>query len=336
MTTKNNYQGVLQHPIGSGFNAASTTDDVIKGINLAGKTAIVTGGFSGIGLETTRSLAKAGAEVVVISRAIDKEMANGALAGIPHVELEEVDLMDPASIDRFADRFLASGRALHLLINNAGIMFVPLRRDTRGIESQLATNYLAAFHLTAKLWSALKKAKEARVINVSSQGHQFGPFHFDDPNFEHHKYESLTAYGQSKTAVNLFSMELDARALAHGIRIFAVHPGNTAGTNLAKEANVETLQKIGLLDEKGAIKKEIADTLKTIPQGAATTVWCATSPLLNDLGGVYCEDGDIAIIAPETSEGLTLGVKPYSLDKDNAKRLWGLSEQLTGITFQAN
>ena len=204
---QNNYQGALQQPISSGFNAKSTTNDVIKGIDLTGKIAIVTGGNTGIGLETTRTLAAAGATVIVPARDMHKAAKN--LQGIANVEIAAMDLMSPMSIEAFTDKFLASGRPLHLLINNAGIMWVPLRRDERGIESQLATNYLAQFQLTARLWPALKKANGARVINVSSQGHHFAPFNFEDPNFLHRQYETLLGYGQSKTAVNLFSMELD-------------------------------------------------------------------------------------------------------------------------------
>ncbi|SHF90270.1 NAD(P)-dependent dehydrogenase, short-chain alcohol dehydrogenase family [Fodinibius roseus] len=323
--------GTLQKPIGSGFGATSTAGDVIKGIDLTGKTAIVTGGYSGIGLETTKTLAAAGATVIVPARPIEKAKAQENLAGIANIELEEIDLMDYVSVNRFAERFLASGRPLHLLVNNAGIMFVPLRRDSRGIESQLVTNYLAPFQLTAKLWGALKKANGARVVNVSSQGHQFAPLDFDDPNFENREYETLSGYGQSKTAVNLFTLELDNRAKAFGVRAYSVHPGNTAGTDLAKEASVELLQQIGLLDDEGNMIPEVAASLKTIPQGAATTIWCATSPLLNDIGGVYCEDADIAELA--SGEGVSAGVKPYSLDEASAKRLWKLSEEMTGVTF---
>jgi NAD(P)-dependent dehydrogenase (short-subunit alcohol dehydrogenase family) len=161
---QNNYGGVLQKPIGSGFNALSTTSDVIEGIDLTGKVAIVTGGNTGIGLETVKTLSKAGATVIIPARDVEKAQKN--LQGIPNVEIEQMDLIDRASIDAFADKFLASGRPLHILINNAGIMFVPLRRDSEGIESQLATNYLAPFRLTARLWPALKKANGARVVNI--------------------------------------------------------------------------------------------------------------------------------------------------------------------------
>lgn len=327
---QNNYQGALQQPIGSGFSATATTNEVIKGIDLRGKNIIVTGGNTGIGLETTKTLANAGATVIVAARDIEKAKKN--LDGIKNVELEVMDVMNPDSITAFSKKFLASNRPLHTLINNAGIMWVPLRRDSRGFESQLATNYLGQFHLTAMLFPALKKANGARVINVSSLGHQMAPFNFEDPNFLHREYESLQAYGQSKTAGNLFAMELDNRAKAFNVRAYSLHPGSIGGTELGREASLELFQKMGFLDENGAMLPEVAARLKNIPQGAATTVWCATSPLLDTIGGVYCEDTDIAPLANEASVG-SYGVELYSLDESNAKKLWDLSEQLTGVSF---
>jgi len=329
---QNNYQGALQKPINSGFNAKSTSEEVIKGFDLTGKIAIVTGGNTGIGLETVKILASAGATVIVPARDIEKAKKN--LQGIKNVELEAMDLTNTDSIYAFAEKFLASNRPLHLLINNAGIMWVPLRRNNRGIESQLATNYLAQFQLTAKLWAALKKAKGARVINVSSHGHQFAPFNFEDPNFEKRAYETLQSYGQSKTASNLFALELDNRAKAYNVRAYSLHPGSIGGTELAREAPLELFIKMGFCDEKGNLFPEVAASLKTIPQGAATTLWCATSPLLDNIGGVYCEDVNIAELASDLST--SNGVKAYSLDKVNAKRLWKLSEEMTGITFNVD
>lgn len=326
---QNNYQGALQQPAGSGFNAKSTSDDVIKGIDLTGKIAIVTGGNTGIGLETTKVLAAAGATVIVPARDVEKATKN--LLGIANVEIAAMDLMSPASIDAFADSFWASNRPLHLLINNAGIMWVPLRRDERGIESQLATNYLAQFQLTARLWPALKKANGARGINVSSHGHHFAPFNFEDPNFLHREYETLLGYGQSKTAVNLFSMELDNRARGSNVSVYSVHPGSIGGTELGREAPLELFQKMGFLDADGNMLPEVAAALKTVPQGAATTVWCATSPLLDNIGGVYCEDADIAPLAADISN--PQGVSPYSVDEASAKKLWALTEEMTGVKF---
>jgi NAD(P)-dependent dehydrogenase (short-subunit alcohol dehydrogenase family) len=326
---QNNYAGALQKPIGSGFDATSTTNDVIKGIDLKGKIAIVTGGGTGIGLETVKTLSKAGATIIVPARDVEKAKQN--LKGVSNIEIEELDLINPDSVDTFAKKFLASGRPLHLLINNAGIMFVPLRRDAKGNESQFATNYLSVFRLTARLWDALKKANGARVLNVSSLGHHFAPFNFEDPNFENHEYQTLQAYGHSKTAVNLFSLELDHRAKSSGVRAYSIHPGNIWGTELTREAPIEILQQFGFLDDKGNPVQEVIDSLKTIPQGAATTIWAATSPLLDEIGGVYLEDVDIAELAIDSS--IPNGVKPYSLDEGSAKQLWKLTEELTGVVF---
>lgn len=326
----------MQIPLGSGFNASSTASDVIRGIDLTGKIAIVTGGNSGIGLETTKVLADAGATVIVPARDIEKARKN--LEGIAHVVIEPMDLMDPASIDDFANKFLSSRRPLHLLINNAGIMWVPLRRDKLGHESQLATNYLSQFRLTARLWPALKAANGARVVNVSSLGHQFAPFNFDDPDFLHREYQTLAAYGQSKTASNLFAVELDNRGKKFNIRAYSVHPGSIYGTDLAREASAGLLQELGLIDAAGNIRPEVLASLKTIPQGAATQVWCATSPLLDSIGGVYCEDCDIAVLdhGDGDSHGEVHGsggVRLYSLDEDKAKHLWTLSEDIMGLKF---
>ena len=325
----NNYQGALQQPLGSGFNATTQSNEVIKGIDLKGKVAIITGGNTGIGLETTKSFVKAGATVVVPARDVEKAKKN--LKGLKNIEIEPMDLMDPNSIDSFAEKFLRSGRPLHYLINNAGIMWVPLRRDSRGHESQLATNFLSQFRLTSGLWPALKKAKGARVVNVSSQGHHFSPFNFEDPNFLYRDYETLLAYGQSKTASNLFTLELDNRGKNFGIRCYSLHPGSINGTELAREASLDLFQKLGFCDAEGNILPEVAMNLKTISQGAATTLWCATSPLLNEIGGVYCEDCDIAKIAADPTTAT--GVKLYSLNRENAERLWELSEKMTGVKF---
>lgn len=340
MNLQDNYNGALQQPLHSGFNAASTTLDVIRGIDLTGKTAIVTGGYAGIGLETVKTLVAAGATVTVPARDVQKAASN--LKGVPHVTIEVMDLMDAASIDAFAEKFLAANEALHMLINNAGIMWVPLQRDKRGFESQLSTNHLGHFQLTARLWPALKKTGNARVVNVSSFGHQIAPFDFDAPNFMHRPYETLQGYGQSKTANNLFTVELDHRAKAFGVRAFSVHPGSVIGTDLGRVAPMVLFQQMGTHDEQGNIKPEVAAKLKNVEQGAATTVWCATSPQLNGMGGMYCENADVAEldngnIEHNYSEPLSLrGVKPYSVDAHNAQKLWGLTEEMTGISFPVN
>ncbi len=336
----NNYNGVLQQPLHSGFSATTTAMDVISTMNLMGKTAIVTGGYAGIGLETVKALSKANVAIWVPAR--DTAKATKNLTGIPNVTVKEMDLMDPASIERFANLFISSGNPLHFLINNAGIMWVPLRRNSRGYESQLVTNHLGHFQLTALLWPALKKANGARVVNVSSFGHQIAPFNFEDPNYLHRNYETLQGYGESKSANNLFSVELDNRGKEFGVRAYSLHPGSVNGTDLGREAPMDLFKQMGTHDLDGNIKPEVARKLKTTPQGAATTVWCATSPLLNNIGGVYCEDCDVAEldlgnIEHRYDEPATLrGVKPYSVDAENAQRLWKLSEEMTGLTFPVN
>jgi NAD(P)-dependent dehydrogenase (short-subunit alcohol dehydrogenase family) len=309
-----------QKSLKSGFGAKTTAQEVLAGRDLTGKIAIVTGGYSGVGLETTRALAEAGATVVVPARTQEKALT--ALAGIPRAELETLELVDPASIDAFAGRFLGSGRPLDILINNAGIMAPPLRRDLRGYESQFATNHLGHFQLTVRLWPALKRAEKARVVSVSSTGISFGGVDFDDPNFERRDYDKWKAYGQSKTANALFAVALDKRGQSHGIRAFSAHPGGIY-TDLARHLSLEELAFDG--------------ELKTAEQGAATSVWCATSPQLEGKGGVYCMDVDIAEtisdFSPQVPGQQPTGVLPWAIDPDLAERLWLLSERMTGVKF---
>ncbi|QEE51182.1 SDR family NAD(P)-dependent oxidoreductase [Flavobacterium alkalisoli] len=337
MDLKDNMNGALQNPLYSGFNETSTVHDVITGVNLTGKVAIVTGGYAGIGLETVKTFVAAGATVIVPARDVAKAKKN--LKGINNVTIEQMDLMDVDSIYAFADIFLMGHDALDILVNNAGIMWVPLQRDKRGYESQLVTNHLGHFQLTARLWPALKNSGNARVVNVTSFGHQFSPFDFEDPNFLNTEYETLQGYGRSKTANNLFTVELDSRAKKHNVRAFSVHPGSVNGTDLGRVAPMALFQQMGTHDENGNIKPEVAVKLKTVEQGAATSVWCATSPQLNGIGGVYCENADIAVLDDGTIEhdfetpSTLFGVKPYSLDANNAGRLWKLSEEMTGVVF---
>jgi NAD(P)-dependent dehydrogenase (short-subunit alcohol dehydrogenase family) len=322
-----------QQPLPSGFGAASTAEDAIKGIDLTGKVAVVTGGYSGIGLETARVLRAAGAEVVVPAR--DVARARAALKEVDGAEVEPMDLIDPSSVDAFAGKFLASGRPLHILVNSAGIMATPLTRDARGYESQFATNHLGHFRLVAGLWPALVAAGGARVVSVSSRGIRFSPVVFDDLHFERRPYEPFAAYGQSKTANALFAVELDRRGRAEGVRAFSVHPGTIIDTGLAKHISEEAVRAAGAVDDEGRPVRDPARQLKTVPQGAATSVWCATSPQLDGLGGVYCENCDISPLVTAADEdewfsgaGLP-GVLPYAVDPEAAARLWEVSERLT-------
>lgn len=328
---------MMQHPIGSGFDRNTTAATVMQGIDLTGKIAIVTGGHSGLGLETTKTLVAAGATVIVGARDMGK--AAQRLAGISNVELVPLELTSPASIDAFAAQFLASNRPLHLLFNNAGIMWVPLERDERGYESQFSTNHLGHFHLTARLWPALQKG--ARVVNVSSWGHHISPINFDDPNFDHRPYHTTLAYGQSKTANVLFALELDNRGKKHGIRAYAIHPGVVQSTDLARSIGIEEMKNLGMLDAHGQPIAQEVPGAKTAQQGISTQIWCAVSPQLNDIGGVYCENTDIAVIDTDYDptqdwrmhvEKLR-GVMPFAIDNEAAARLWTLSEALTGVDF---
>jgi NAD(P)-dependent dehydrogenase (short-subunit alcohol dehydrogenase family) len=323
-----------QRPIPSGFNETSTAAEVLKGIDLSGKTAIVTGGYSGIGTETTRVLRKAGARVIVPARDLAK--ARTSLKNMD-VEIESMDLADPASIDAFAQRFIARGEPLHILVNSAGIMATPLTRDARGHEVQFATNHLGHFQLTARLWPALLKAKGARVVALSSRGHRYSAFDFDDPDFERRPYDRWIAYGQSKTANALFALHLDAIGEAHGVRAFSVHPGRIA-TDLTRYMSREDMQKAGAIEAQGNIVVDMALGMKSIEQGAATSVWAAISRQLKGMGGVYCEDCDIAAEddRPPNDPGdasLGKGVRPWATDVKAAERLWALSERMTGIAW---
>ncbi|SHI78698.1 oxidoreductase [Propionispora hippei] len=321
-----------QVPINSGFGPQTTAKEILKGCDLTGKIAIVTGGYSGIGLETTRALANAGATVIVPARSPEKSLK--ALEGIPHVELEKTDLMDSTSIDDFAARFLATNRPLHLLINSAGVMFTPLRRDSRGFESQFSTNHLGHFQLTARLWPALVRAHGARVVALSSRGHRLGGVDFADPNFENKEYNKFTAYAQSKSANSLFALELDKRGRDYAVRAFAVHPGLVPDTDLGRDLDPSELKPQPVKNSQGLITSDETNAqYKSVEQGAATSVWCATSAQLDDMGGVYCEDCDIAITVASDSTS-PFGVRPWAIDAQLAQRLWALSEKLIGIKFE--
>ncbi|GMK47454.1 oxidoreductase [Paenibacillus glycanilyticus] len=318
----------LQAPISSGFGPRTTAKEILVGQDLTGQIAIVTGGYSGLGLEAVRALAAAGATVIVPARTPEK--AQAALDGIPGVELERLDLMDPGSINEFANRFLESGRPLHILINAAGIMAAPLARDARGIESHLAVNHLGHFQLVAKLWPALKKAGGARIVSVSSRALQLSAFNFEDPNFNVREYDKWLAYAQSKTANALFAVAMDKRGEAHRVRAFSVHPG-TISTDLARHLTDDELRAMGALNELGQRGfTEYNDEIKTIEEGAATLIWCAVHPQLDGKGGVYCENGDIAVV---TDKPYTPGVFEWAVNTADAERLWKLSEQLTGTEF---
>ncbi|MFD8685552.1 SDR family NAD(P)-dependent oxidoreductase [Streptomyces sp. NPDC059651] len=308
-----------QRRIGSGFGARSTTDDVLSGIELSGTTAIVTGGYSGLGLEATRALAAAGARVVVPARR--RAVAQEAVAGIDGVETDDLDLADLESVRGFAERFLASGRDIGIVINNAGIMACPETRVGPGWEAQFATNHLGHYALVNHLWPALARGG-ARVVAVSSGAHDMG-MRWDDVHFER-GYDRWAAYGQAKAANVLFAVHLDALGRDAGVRAFALHPGSIL-TPLQRHLAKADMVDAGWIDENGTLTDP---TFKTPEQGAATHVWAATSPQLAGMGGVYCEDCDIAEPAVDGTEG---GVHAHAIDPEQAARLWALSADLTGV-----
>ncbi|MBP0594081.1 SDR family NAD(P)-dependent oxidoreductase [Paraburkholderia sp. LEh10] len=321
----------LQAPIGSGFGPASTAADVIAGIDLTGKRIVVTGGYSGIGVETVRAFRSAGATVFVPAR--DMIKAKEALRDIPGVILDKMDLLDPTSIDRYAEHVLGNTDSIDIFVNNAGVMAPPLTRDTRGYESQFAANHLGHFHLTCRLWPALRRAPGARVIALSSYGHRRAGIDFHDPNFETREYDPWIAYGQSKTANALFAVALDSIGRRQGVRAFSVHPGGIV-TDLIRHMSQAQIDASEIIDKAGVPIIDPLNNKKTPQQGAATTVWCATSARLDGMGGVYCADCEIAPLLSSDDSTELVGVRPRATDRVAAGRLWQLSEQLTGTRIE--
>ncbi|GAA1534516.1 SDR family NAD(P)-dependent oxidoreductase [Actinomadura kijaniata] len=309
-----------QRRIGSGFGAHSTAREVLAGIDLTGRTALVTGGYSGLGLEITRALSGAGARVLVPARRTGA--AREALRGVDRVEVDELELADLGSVRRFGERVAGSGRAVDLVIANAGIMACPETRVGPGWEAHLAVNHLGHFALVNRLRPAL--APGARVVAVASSGHFLSGMRWDDVHFRN-GYDRWPAYAQSKTANALFAVHLDALGERSGVRAFAVHPGSIL-TPLQRHVPREDQIAQGWMNEDG----EPAPGFKTPAQGAATAVWAATSPLLAGRGGLYCQDCDVA--EPATSDDMLVGgVRPWAVDAGDAARLWALSSGMTGV-----
>lgn len=310
-----------QQHIGSDFDTDSTVDDVLSGIDLTGKHALVTGGYSGIGLVTTRALAAAGAEIVVPARRPD--LAREQFAGIAGVEVAELDLGDLENVRRFADDLLADDRPIDMVINSAGIMAAPEARLGPGWESHFAINHLGHFALVNRLWPLIR-AGGARVISVSSRGHHFSGIRWDDPQFAD-GYDKWLAYGQSKTANALFAVQLDALGRDVGVRAFAVHPGAIL-TPLVRHMSRDEQVEAGYLDRDGNL---IDPRFKSPERGAATQVWAATSGQLDGLGGLYLEECEVAVPYVEGVE--YSGVAEWAVDPAEAERLWDLSADLTGV-----
>jgi NAD(P)-dependent dehydrogenase (short-subunit alcohol dehydrogenase family) len=315
------------------FGAQSTTDEVLQGVTLAGKRILVTGVSAGLGVETARTLAAHGATVVGAARDLGKardataqvraDAANGG-----SLDLIELDLASLKSVRATADALVKQNKQLDVIIANAGVMATPKGKTADGFETQFGTNHLGHFVFVNRIASLLKSG--GRLVNLSSAGHRFADVDLDDPNFERTPYAEFVAYGRSKTANILFAVEFDRRHKAKGIRATAVHPGGIR-TELGRHMSPEAMQQ--LLDNIKASQPAGAPTFefKSIPQGAATSVWAAVVANADAVGGRYCEDCHVAEL--NTDPGIREGVRAYALDPDRAKALWAKSEDLVGERF---
>jgi len=310
------------------FGATSTTDDVLEGVDLTGKRILVTGASAGLGVETARALVAHGAQVVGAVRDLDKahratEPVRAAAADGGGVEFVTLDLASLASVRACADALLAAGNPFDLIIANAGIMACPQSQTADGFETQFGTNHLGHFVLINRIASLLKSG--GRLVNLSSAGHRFSDVNIEDPNFEHTTYSEFGAYGRSKTANILFAVEFDRRHKAEGIRATAVHPG-VIQTELGRHMTPEVMRQI--IPDDGSAP---TFTWKTIPQGAATSIWSGVVAPADLVGGLYCEDCHVAEL--QNDPEIRGGVRSYALDPDRAKALWAKSEEMVGETF---
>lgn len=312
------------------FDAKTTTDEVLAGVDLTGEVAIVTGASTGLGFETARALHAHGATVVLAARDAAKLEAAaeriGATGGAERVETLVLDLADLDSVRRSADEALARFPSVQLLINNAGVMACPLARTSAGLEWQFGVNHVGHFLFTCKLAPALRRGAPARVVNLSSAGHKYGKVDFEDPSYERRPYDKWVAYGQSKTANALFSVGLERRLASHGVHAYAVHPGVIV-TELGRHLLPEDIARFS----KGETSSGRSFAFKSVAAGAATSIFAATSASLEGRGGVYLEDCHVAELVD--SPGSATGCMRYALDPDDADRLWSLSERIVGQTF---
>ena len=315
------------------FGATSTTDDVLQGVNLMGKRVLVTGVSAGLGVETARALAAHGAQVVGAARDLTKAQAATAqvraqAASGGSLELVRLDLASLDSVRRCADGLLAVGKPFDLIIANAGVMACPKSKTVDGFETQFGTNHLGHFVLVNRIVSLLQPG--ARLVSLSSAGHRYADVDLEDPNFDHTPYAEFTAYGRSKTANVLFAVEFDRRHKTRGVRAAAVHPGGIQtelGRFLTPEMTEKLIKEINASQPKGAAPF----SWKSIPQGAATSVWAACVADAAAIGGRYCEDCHVAELA--TTPGMRGGVQPYALDPTRAQALWRKSEEMVGERF---
>ncbi len=320
------------------FGATSTTDDVLSGVNLKGKRILVTGVSAGLGVETARSLAAHGADVIGAARYLNKAKASteqvqkDAAANGGSFELVELDLANLKSVRACAEGLLAKGDALDVVIANAGVMATPFGHTADGFETQFGTNHLGHFVLVNRIAALIRDG--GRLINVSSAGHRYANVDLNDLNFEHTPYDPLVAYGRSKTSNILFAVAFDNRHRGRGVRAAAVHPGGIQ-TELRRYQDPSRIEKmIEQINKDRAAEGKGPFEWKTIPQGAATSVWAAVVAPANEIGGQYCEDCRVAHVVPnDMPVGMNEGARRYALDANNAAALWKKSEEMVGESF---
>jgi len=312
------------------FGETSTTEDVLAGIELAGKRVLITGVSAGLGVETARALSSHGAEVTGAARDLDKARAALKEAGAD-IDLVELDLASLASVREASDQLLADGRKFDIVIANAGVMATPPMKTADGFEMQFGTNHLGHFAFINRIEPLIKDG--GRVVMLASSGHRFSDVNLEDPNFETTDYTPFGAYGRSKTANVLFAVEFDRRHKWRGVRAAAVHPGGIQ-TELSRYMTAEALDEIRKRMEARQGANGQPFRFKTVPQGAATSVWAAVVADGDEVGGRYCEDCHVATrVTDEEFDAASGGVRPYALDPDNAAALWAKSEEMVGETF---
>jgi NAD(P)-dependent dehydrogenase (short-subunit alcohol dehydrogenase family) len=323
------------------FGATSTTEDVLSGVNLKGKRILVTGVSAGLGIETARSLAAHGAQVVGAARDLTKaeaataQVRKDAAAGGGSFELIALDLANLKSVRACADELLAKGKRFDVIIANAGVMATPFGHTADGFETQFGTNHLGHFVLVNRIASLMGAG--SRLVNLSSSGHRFANVDLEDPNIERTPYEPFVAYGRSKTANILFAVAFDQRYREHGIRAAAVHPGGIQ-TELARHMDPSHMEAmIKQINDQAAAEGKGPFQFKTIPQGAATSVWAGVVAQADEIGGRYCENCHASDVVPDnvTLGMLNEGVRAYALDRKNAEALWRKSEEMVGESFAA-
>jgi NAD(P)-dependent dehydrogenase (short-subunit alcohol dehydrogenase family) len=321
------------------FGAKSTTEDVLTGVDLKGKRILVTGVSAGLGVETARSLAAHGANVVGTARDLDKakrttpEVSKAAAESGSSFEVIELDLSSLKSVRAAADKLVSDGRLFDIVIANAGVMATPFGKTEDGFETQFGTNHLGHFVFVNRIAKLIKDS--GRLVNLASSGHRFSDVNLDDPSFETTSYEPFVAYGRSKTANILFAVEFDRRHRDRGVRATAVHPGGIA-TELARHMPDGAIEAwIQQIQEQRAAAGEPPFEFKSVPEGAATSVWAGVVASDDEVGGKYCEDCQVAELLPADSpvSAISRGVRGYALDPDSAKALWKKSEEMVGETF---